>query len=98
VEGAGLDTTRTQQAQPGAHLAGGAGRERHRQHLGRGIDAARHAIGDPMGDRPGLAGARTGQHPHRPAERLGDQPLLGIQRGEQVVGSGQREQLRGRDG
>ena len=50
------------------------------------VDAGGDAVGDPVGDRPGLAGAGAGQHAHGTAQRLGDAALLGVERGEQVVG------------
>ena len=78
-------------AQPGAHLAGGPGRERDGQDLGRVVDAGGHAVGDPVGDRAGLAGAGTGEHPHRAAQRRRDLTLLGVERVEQVVGDSHRE-------
>lgn len=87
VEGAGLDTARTQLAQASAHLAGRAGGEGDRQHLGGGVDPGDDPVGDAMGDRPRLARAGTGQHPDRTAQRLGDQPLLGVERGQQIAGS-----------
>ena len=58
------------------------------RHLGGLVDPGRDAVGDPVGDRPGLAGAGAGEHPHRPAQRLGDLALLGVERLEQVVGVG----------
>ena len=41
-----------------------------------------------MGDRPGLAGARTSEHAHRATQRLGDLALLGVEGLEQLLGSG----------
>ena len=67
-------------AQPAAHLAGRAGGEGDGEHLGGLVDAGGHAVGDPVGDRPGLAGAGAGEHPDRPAQRLGDLALLGVER------------------
>ena len=102
VEGAGLHPGGTEPAQPAAHLARRAGGERDRQHLGGLVDAGGDAVRDPVGDRPGLAGAGAGQHPDGPAQRLGDPALLGVERVEQGVGSvgfasqSSREQPRGR--
>ena len=87
VERAGLHPAGAQAAQPGAHLAGGAGGERDRQHLGGVVDPRRHAVGDPVRDRPGLAGAGARQHPHRAPQRLRDLPLLGVERVQQLVGA-----------
>ncbi len=65
VEGAGLDAAGAERAQPPAHLAGGAGGEGDREDLGGRVDAGVHAVGDPVGDRAGLAGAGAGEHPDR---------------------------------
>ena len=54
-----------QRAQPATHFAGCALGERHCQHLARGDMSRRHQVCDAPGDRPGLAGARTGKHAHR---------------------------------
>ena len=86
VEGAGLHPGGPEQAQPGAHLAGGPRREGDGEHLGRLVDPGGHAVGDPVGDRPGLAGPGACEHPHRAVERLGHLALLGVERREQVVG------------
>ena len=90
VEGAGLDAAGAERAQPRAHLAGRAGRERDSEHLGGRVDAGGDAVGDPVGDRAGLAGAGAGEHPHRSAQRLGDLALLGVERVEQVGGTRMR--------
>ncbi len=88
VEGAGLHPRRAEEAQPAAHLAGGARGEGDGEHLGRRVDALRHAVGDAVGDRAGLAGARAGEHPDRAAQRLGDLALLGVEVREQIGGVG----------
>ena len=59
------------------------------------VDAGGDAVGDPVGDRPGLAGAGAGQHPDRPAQRLGDLALLGVERVEEVGGSQARRHAAG---
>ena len=58
----------------------------------------RDAVRDPVGDRPGLAGAGARQHPDRAAERLGDLALLGVEGAEEVGGGHVGEQLLGHDG
>lgn len=88
-----------ERSQPAAHLAGGAGRERHREHLPRvhlsGVDEVR----DPACDGARLAGPGTGQHTHRPPwsedrrtlfgvetpdDRVGDDRVCGIGFGERI--------------
>ena len=86
VEGPGLDPGSAEPAQSPPHLAGGAGGERDREDLGGLVDPGRDAVGDPVGDRPGLAGAGSGEHPDRPPQGRGDLALLGVESGEQVVG------------
>jgi hypothetical protein len=41
---------------------------------------------DPAGDRAGLAGARSGEHAHRPAGRGNGRALLVVQAGGRVFG------------
>ena len=55
------------------------------------VDARRHAVGDAVGDRPGLAGAGAGEHADRATERLGDPALLGIEALEDGLGPGRVE-------
>ena len=86
VEGAGLDPDRAQVAQPAAHLTGRARGEGHGQHPLRDVDPAVHAVGDARGDRPGLAGAGTGEHTDRPVQRGGDLALLGVEALEERIG------------
>ena len=94
MEGARLDAGGTEAVEPAAHLAGRAGGERHRQHLGRRVEPLGDAVGDPVGDRARLAGARTGQHADRAAQRLGDLALLGVEGSEEVgVGHGVEQLL-----
>jgi hypothetical protein len=86
VERAGLHARCAERAQPPAHLAGRTRGERDREDLRRRVDAGRDAVRDPVGDRPGLAGAGAGQDADGAAERLGDAPLLRVERGQQVLG------------
>ena len=80
---------RAEAVEAAAHLAGRAGREGDREHLGGRVEALGDAVGDPVGDRARLAGAGAGQHPDRAAQRLGDLPLLGVE-GSEEVGCGSR--------
>jgi hypothetical protein len=65
VERAGRDAADAELAQSCPHLAGRAGGERDGQHLlwlpGAGVDA----VSDPVRDRTGLSGARTGEDAQR---------------------------------
>jgi len=54
-------------------------RRRARRGAGQG-HAGQGGVGDPVGDGPGLAGARAGQHAHGPAGGQGHLALFGIQR------------------
>ena len=94
VEGARLHARGAELAQPGAHLAGGAGGEGDREDLGGLVDAGGDAVGDPVGDRPGLAGAGAREHPDRAAQRLGDLALLGVERVEEVGGTHRKQSPR----
>ena len=87
VEGAGLDAAGAEAAQAGAHLAGRAGGEGDREHLGRRVDTGRDAVRDAVRDRAGLARAGTGEHAHRTAQCLRDEALLRVE-GSQQVGQG----------
>ncbi len=101
VEGARLHRPGPQPPQPSAHLAGSAGRERDREDLRRGVDPAQDTVGDAVGDRAGLAGAGSREHPHRTAQRLGDLALLRVESGQQpgdVGHLGHVEQLLATDG
>ena len=53
----------------------------------RVVDAGGHAVGDAVGDRPGLAGAGAGQHPDRSAQRQRDLALLRVEPVEEPVGA-----------
>ena len=83
VEGARLHPRGAEGLQPGAHLARGADRERHREDLLGVVDAGGHAVGDAVGQGPGLARAGAGEHPHRAAQRERDLPLLGVEPAQQ---------------
>ena len=54
---------------------------------------------DPVGDGPGLAGARAGQHPHRTPERLRDHPRgpRGVVHRNDLHAQGREELLRLRE-
>ncbi len=86
MERTGLHAAGPEMAQAVAHLTRGTRRERHREHPMRRIDAGADAVRHPVRDRPGLAGARSGEHADRAAQRLGDRALLGIEPGEHVEG------------
>ena len=47
-----------------AHLPGGAGGKGHREHAVRADEAVVHQVGDAVGNRAGLAGARARQDAH----------------------------------
>ena len=73
---------------PPRHLGGGAARKRHQQDAAR-IGAADDQMGDPMGERVGLAGSRAGDHQQRRrrgqssrSAMLDGAALLGIERFE----------------
>jgi hypothetical protein len=79
VERARLHPADPERGQPGAHLRRRPGGERDRQHvLGRDRPAQR-PVGDPVGDRPGLAGARTGEDADRAGGRGHGGALLRIE-------------------
>ncbi len=86
VEGPGLDPGDAQRAQPPAHLPGRARGEGHGEDLLGDVRTGEHAVGDPRGDRPRLAGARAGQHADRAAQGGGDLVLLGVERSQDGVG------------
>ena len=89
VEGARLHPLGPEPAQPAPHLTGRTRGESDGEHLGRRVDPGGHAVGDAVGDRPGLARAGAGEHPDRPAQRLGHLPLLGVEAREELGGIGQ---------
>jgi hypothetical protein len=87
VEGARRHPADPELAKPGAHLPRGPRGEGHREdplrHIGPRVDA----IGDPVGDGPGLAGARAGQHTHRAQGSGGHLTLLGVEGGQDGIRS-----------
>ena len=85
VEGAGLHPAGAELLQPAAHLPGRPGGERDGQHRGRVVGPDGHPVRDPVGDRPGLAGAGARDHRHRAVQRGGHLPLLRVERGQQQL-------------
>ena len=75
-----------ERAQPASQLPCCPDRERQREHVRRVDRPRRDRIGDAVGDRPGLARPRAGQHAHRPRAGQRYRPLLGVERCEQLVG------------
>ena len=88
VERAGLDALDAEAAQPGAHLARGAGREGQREHALRLLRAGVDGIRDAVGDGARLAGAGAGEDAQRARRRERDLALLGVETGQDVVGRG----------
>ena len=86
----GLYAVRTQLLQPAAQLPGRASGEGHRQHRCRVVRAGGNAVCDAVGDRPGLAGARSRDDRNRPAQRRRDLSLLGVEIIQQRVGRDRR--------
>ena len=74
--------------EPGPHLTCRAGGEGDREDFLGVVDPGGDAVGDPVRDRPGLAGAGAREDADRSAQRLGDPPLLGIERIQQGIGVG----------
>ncbi len=80
-----------QLAEPAAQLAGRPHGEGEGQHVRRVHRAGRGGVGDPVGDRPGLAGARAGQHADRAPAGQGHLALLRVEPGQQRLrGPGHR--------
>ena len=77
---------RAEAAQPGAQLAGRAGGEGDGQQLTGRHRAGAHRVGDAVGDRAGLAGARAGEDADRAADRLGGGALLRVEPGQHALG------------
>ncbi len=86
VERGRAHLARTQLPEPAAQLAGRAHGEGERQHVRRVHRARRDRVGDPVGDRPGLAGARAGQHADRPAGGERHLALFRVEPGQQRLG------------
>ena len=74
-------------AQPPPQLARRPDGERDGEHVTRVHHADPHPVGDPVRDRPGLAGPGAGQHAHGPPGGQRDLPLLGVERGEHGLGA-----------
>src|SRR6266480_3654937 len=74
-------------AQPPPQLARRPGGERDGEHVARVHHADPHPVGDPVRDRPGLAGPGTSQHTNGPPGGQRDLALLGIERGEHGLGA-----------
>lgn len=72
VERPGLDSGGAELAQAPAHLSGGAVGEGDGQHAGGLEHPGTHAVGDAVGDRPGLA--RRRRPPARTPDRAGRSP------------------------
>ena len=79
VKRARLHTLGAELAQPGAQLAGRPRGEGDGEHLAGRELTGHHLIGDPAGDRAGLAGAGAGQHADRPDRSEDHPPLLRIE-------------------
>ena len=75
-----------ERAQPPAQLPRRADGEGEREHVRRVDHPGRDRVGDAVRDRPGLAGARARQHADRPPAGQRYLALLGVERGEQVIG------------
>ena len=84
VEGSRLDRAGAEAAQSAAQLAGGPSGEGDGQNVRRRHRSGTDRESDAVGDRPGLAGARTGKDADRPADGLGRRPLLGVERAQDL--------------
>ncbi len=87
VERAGLDAVDPEAPQTRAHLARRPRRERHREHLRGTVGRGGHPVGDAVRDRPRLARPRAREHAHRPQRRARHLALVGVEGGEDVVGT-----------
>ncbi len=85
MERAGLHARNAELAQPGAHLTCRPCREGDRQDPLGLVGAAEHAVGNAVGDSPGLAGPGAGQHAHGPAGRRRHLTLFGVKSVKNVV-------------
>ena len=79
---AGPGHERAQLPQPPPQLPRRPRGERDGEHPARTDLPGRREVGDPVRDRPGLAGPRPGQHADRPVASERNLPLLGIERGQ----------------
>lgn len=86
VESARLDSAGAELAQSPAHLTGGSVGEGDGEHAGGLEDSGAYAVGDAVGDRPGLSRAGPCQHAHRTVQGGGHFALLGIESVEHRVG------------
>ncbi len=89
---------RAETAKPAAQFTGGARREGDGEHVRRRDHAGRDRERDAVGDRAGLAGARTSQDADRAANGFDRLALLGVERIQDVGlgGQGHRPILAGR--
>ena len=85
MERARLHALDAERGQPLAHLPGRAGGERDRERAARVVLAGERGVGDAVGDGPGLARARAGEHHHRPRHRQGHLALLRVEGGQHGV-------------
>jgi hypothetical protein len=74
-------------AQPPPQLTRRPGGEGDGEHVTRVHHADPHPVGDPVRDRPGLAGPGTSQHADGSPGGQRDLPLLGVERGEHGLGA-----------
>ena len=79
MERTGLHPLDPEGGQAGPQFRGRPGGEGHREDVGGGDLPGQRPVGDPVGDRPGLAGAGAGQDAHRPGRRGHRRPLLVVQ-------------------
>lgn len=85
MERPSLNTVDAEAPEAGPHLAGRTSRERDREDALRLLHAGVDGVGDPVRDRPRLAGAGPGQDTHRPGWRRRNLPLLWVELLEDVV-------------
>ena len=87
VEGACLDQGHPQVRQPRAHLPGRPLGEGDGQDLAGLVGADSRTVGDAVGDGPGLSGAGSCQHAHRPFQVLSDLTLVRVQGVKKLLGA-----------
>ena len=80
-----LDSVDSEGPESGPHLAGSPGRERDREDALWLLEAGVDGVGDPVRDRPGLAGSGTGQDAQRSGGCQRHLPLLWVELLEDVV-------------